>query len=160
MLRTLNKMSEHWSHWQKVLFVCLIWYNTFSVISRRIFFGWANTNQELMWLAQGHNSSEARTRSPSVSRHALYCWAIALPEISDENLQMHTRLNICCTYMQKLPFFASHFTCKSKWAWSGNTTITKCRLTHSYTRKRRRTQSHDIRKTIKPKQQALYSSSI
>ena len=160
MLRSLNKMSEHWSHWQKFLFICLIWFNTFSVMSWRVFFGWTTTNQGLMWLAQEHNASEARTRSPSVSRHAHYHWAIALPAISVENVQMHTRLNICCTYMQKLPFSALHLTCRSKWAWSGNTTITQCRLTHSYTRKSRRTQSHDIGKTIKPKQPSLSSSSI
>ena len=106
-------MSEHWSHWQKFLFICLIWFNTFSVMSRRVFFGWTTTNQGLMWLAQGHNTSEARTRSPSVSRHAHYYWAIALPAISDENVQMHTRLNICCTYMQKLLFSALHLTCTS-----------------------------------------------
>ena len=119
MLCTNNKMSEHWSHWQKFLFVLI---QHFSVMSGRVFFGWTTTNQGLMWLAQGHNASEARTRSPSVSRHALYHWAIALPEILDENVQMHTRLKICCTYMQKLQFSASHLTCKSKWAWSENTT--------------------------------------
>ena len=160
MLRTLNKMSEHWSHWQKFLFVCLISFNTFSAISWQVFFGWTTTSQGLMWLAQAHNTSEVRTRSCSVSRHALYHWAIALPEISNENLQMHTRLNICCTYMQKLPFSASHLTFKIKWALSGNTTITQCRLAHSHTRKSSRTQSHDIGKTIKPKQPALSSSSI
>ena len=75
-------------------------------MSGRVFFGWTTTNQGLMWLAQGHNASEAQTHSPSVSRHAHYHWAITLPGISDENVQMHTRLNICRTYMQKLPFSA------------------------------------------------------
>ena len=160
MLPSRNKMSEHWSHWQKFLFICLIWFNAFSVMSGGVFFGWTTTNQGLMWLARGHNASEARTRSPSVSRHAHYHWAIALLAFSDENVQMHTRLNICCTYMQKLLFSALHLTYRSKWAWSGNTIITQCRQTHSYTRKSRRTQSHDIGKTIKPKQPSLSSSSI
>ena len=160
MLCSLNKMSEHWSQSQNFLFICLIWFNTFSVMSGWVFFGWTTTNQGLMWLAQKHNVSEALTRKPSVSRHAHYHWAIGLPAISDENVQMHTCLNICCTYVQKLPFSALHLTCRSKWAWSGNTTITQCRLTHSYTSKSRRTQSHDIGKTIKPKQPSLSSSPI
>ena len=160
MLRSLNKMFEHWPHWQNFLFVCLFdLIQHFFSMSRQVFFGWTTTNQGLMWLAQGHNASEARTRSPSVSRHAHYHWAIALRAISDENVQMHAHLNICCTYMQKLPFSALQLTCRSKWAWSGNTTITQCRLTHSYTRKSRRTQSHDIGNTIKPKQPSLSSSS-
>ena len=65
-----------------------------------------------------HDASEAGTSRHPVSRHALYycIWATALLKVSDENVQMHiqARLNLCGTYMQKLPFSVSYLTFKRK----------------------------------------------
>ena len=81
-----------------------------------------------MCLAQGPQRSdagEARTRGPSVSSQALYHWATALPH------EKYVQLN-------QLNAFSSAQVPKKR-VWSGNTTITHCRLTQSTVGKRHRT---------------------